>query len=167
MLFPLFVVRHEVVDVAAEVGGGIGAVGQVAEDDGDDAGGVVDDLGIVLEVALLAGMDAIVVGGLQQLGAHAHELLPGCAEQVVAPQELLLHEGEREVVVEEYFHLVVLLILMAQVGGVCDVEAQRGAVVAEGVSVAQLDVQAVVGGDDVVEGLELLAVGTGSSQEQQ
>ena len=41
-----------VADVFLQAFGGAGTVGQVAQDDGDDAGGVVDDFGVVFEVAV-------------------------------------------------------------------------------------------------------------------
>ena len=80
-----------VADVFLQAFGGTGTVGQVAQDDGDDARGVVDDFGVVFEVAVLTGMEAVIVAGLEEFGTHAHELLAGCAEDVVALEEPLFH----------------------------------------------------------------------------
>ena len=54
---------------------------------------------------------------------------------------------------------------MAQVGGVGDVEPQCLAMIVDGVGFRQLDVKAVVGGNDVVERLELRLVLTTQQDE--
>ena len=81
-----------VADVFLQAFGGAGTVGQVAQDDGDDAGGVVDDFGVVFEIAVLTGMEAVVVTGLEEFGPHTHKLLAGCAEVVVDLEKPLFHE---------------------------------------------------------------------------
>ena len=154
-----------VADVFLQAFGGTGTVGQIAQDDGDDAGGVVDDFGVVFEIAVLTGMEAVVVTGLEEFGPHTHKLLAGCAEDVVALEKPLFHERQREVVVEEYLHLVVLQKLMAQVGGIGDVEPECLAMIVDGVGFRQLDVEAVVGGNDVVERLKLRLVLTTEKQQ--
>ena len=116
---------------------GARAVRQVAEDDGDSSRGVVENLGVVFEVALLASMDAVVVASLQEFCSHTHELLAGSAYDVVTRVDVLHHEGEREVVVEEHFHLVVLQILVAQVTGIDDVQPEPVAVVVDGVCLGE------------------------------
>ena len=67
-------------------------IGQITQDDGDDACGVVNDLGIVFKVAVLTSMKTVVITRLKELGTHAHELLSWGAEDVVTFEYLLLYE---------------------------------------------------------------------------
>ena len=111
-------------------------------------------------------MNRVVVARINEFGTHSQKRLSWGAEDVSALQ-VLYHERQRDVIRHEYLHLVIFQILVTQIIRVGDVKVERVAMIIDGVCLAELNAQAVVARQHIVESFQLLTLSTGNEKEKQ